>query len=273
MIFAANISRRNDETHENVENRECGVSLTEMLIGMVLTVLIGIALFSFMESYYRSQAASRRLSIRASNVAIMKEALEHTVVLNGYCGATTATLNSVAEQEIGLQIPGLLSVGVSLSSLSTTLTGTVNHLNTFLFGGSNPGTGTGIPTCPAMAGPQVTAQTISVTWAKLDPQTGDPVSCTGTLAAQTSGVSWTVSSSSSLPAASLPAASLCSPGVAFYPVGAGWSFAQQQNTQCMGYVGNGPANAIVATQSGMAAVVSGTSSTSSSEVTVCLPNS
>lgn len=254
MKFAVNISG---------ENRERGISLTEILIGMLLALLIGIALFSFMESYYRTQSVSRQLSLRTANIAIMKEALEHTVVLNGYCGATTATLNSVAGQEIGIQIPGLLGVGVNLNSLSTTLTGTVNNLNTFLFGGSNPGTGTGIPGCPTMNGPQVTAQTISVTWAKLDPQTGSPVSCTGTLAAQTSGVSWTISSSSNL----------CSPGVAFYPVGAGWSFAQQQNTQCMGYVGNGPANAIVATQSGMAAVVAGTSSTSSSEVTVCLPNS
>lgn len=266
MIFAANISSRSGETHGNVENRECGVSLTEMLIGMVLAVLIGIALFSFMESYYRSQAISRQLSIRASSIAIMKEAMEHTVVLNGYCGATTATLNSVAEQEIGIQIPGLLSLGVNLGSLNTTVAGTICNLNNFLFPSRPNNSGCPAatnPGCPAATSPQVTAQTISVTWTKLDPQTGSPVSCTGTLAAQTSGVSWTISSSSNL----------CSPGVAFYPVGAGWSFAQQQNTQCMGYVGNGPANAIVATQSGMAAVVAGTSSTSSSEVTVCLPNS
>lgn len=243
------------------EHHERGASLTEVLIGMVLAVLIGIALFTFMQSYYRSQAVSRQLSIRASNIAIMKEAMEHTVTLNGYCGATTATLNSAAEQEIGLQIPGVLGVNVNLNSLSNTLTGTVNNLNTFLFGGSSPG---GAPTCPAMAGPQVTARTISVNWAELNAQTGStPVSCTGTLAALTDGVSWTISSSSNL----------CSPGVAFYPVGAGWSFSQQQNTQCMGYAGNGPANAIVATQSGMASAVAGTSSTSSSEVTVCLPNS
>jgi hypothetical protein len=245
------------------EIREKGASLTEVLIGIVLTLLIGIALFSFMESYYRTQSIDRQLSIRTSNIAIMKEALEHTVALNGYCGATTAALNSAAEQEIGLQVPGLLGVGVNLNSLSTTLTGTVNNLNTFLFGGSNPGTGTGIPGCPPMAIPQVTAQTISVTWAKMDPQTGSPVSCTGTFAAQTNGVAWTISSPSSL----------CSPGVAFYPVGAGWSFRSRLSTQCMGYVGNGPANAIVATQSGMAAVVAGTSSTRSAEVTVCLPNS
>lgn len=254
MKFAVNSSGKNHER---------GFSITEMLIGLLLAFLVVMALFSFMESYYRTQSISRQLSLRAANIAIMKEALEHTVVLNGYCGATTATLNSVARQEIGMQIPGLLGASVNLNSLSTTLTGTVNNLDTFLFGGSNPGTGTGIPVCPTMAGPQVAAQTVSVTWAKMDPQTGAPVSCTGTLAAQANGVSWTISSSNKL----------CSPGVAFYPVGAGWSFAQQQSTQCMGYVGNGPANAIVATQSGMAAVVAGTSSTSSSEVTVCLPNS
>ncbi|WP_279116321.1 hypothetical protein [Acidithiobacillus thiooxidans] len=237
----------------SAENREQGISLIEVLIGILLTLLVGTALFSLMQSYYRTQSISRQLSLRTADIAIMKEALEHTVVLSGYCGANTAALNSVAGQEIGVQIPGLLSFNVNSTALNTTIA----SLNTFLSGCSNNNP------------PQVTPQAISVTWTKLDPQTGLPVSCMGTLAAATSGVLWTIASSSSL----------CSPGVAFYPVGAGWSFSQAPTTtptpntpQCMGYVGNGPVSAIVATQSSMAAVVTGTTSTSSSEVTVCLPN-
>ncbi len=235
----------------SAENREQGISLIEILIGILLTLLVGVALFSLMQSYYRAQNISRQLSLRTADIAIMKEALEHTVVLSGYCGASTAALNSVAGQEVGVQIPGLLSLNVNSNALSTTIA----SLNTFLSGcsGSNP--------------PQVTPQAISVAWTKLDPQTGLPVSCTGTLAAATSGVLWTIASSSSL----------CSPGVAFYPVGAGWSFRQAPTTtptpnapQCMGYVGNGPVSAIVATKSSMGAVVAGTSSPP--EVTVCLPN-
>jgi len=241
---------------------EKGVSLTETLIGIVLASIIAMALFSFMESYYRSQTINRQLAVRASSIAIMAEALTHTMALSDYCGIPTAALNSVAAQEIGVQIPGLLNLGVNLGSLSNTLTGTINNLNAFLFGGSNPGNGTGIPGCPAMNGPQVTAQTVSVTWAELNPQTGATVRCTGTLASLPNGVSWTVSSTSNL----------CSPGVAFYPVGANWSFALSQSTHCMGYVGNGRYNAVIATQRGMAPVVSGTSSTASSEVTACLPN-
>ena len=237
----------------SAENREQGISLIEVLIGILLTLLVGTALFSLMQSYYRTQSISRQLSLRTADIAIMKEALEHTVVLSGYCGANTAALNSVAGQEIGVQIPGLLSFNVNSTALNTTIA----SLNTFLSGCSNNNP------------PQVTPQAISVTWTKLDSQTGLPVSCMGTLAAATSGVLWTIASSSSL----------CSPGVAFYPVGAGWSFSQAPTTtptpntpQCMGYVGNGPVSAIVATQSSMAAVVTGTTSTSSSEVTVCLPN-
>ena len=237
----------------SAENREQGISLIEVLIGILLTLLVGTALFSLMQSYYRTQSISRQLSLRTADIAIMKEALEHTVVLSGYCGANTAALNSVAGQEIGVQIPGSPSFNVNSTALNTTIA----SLNTFLSGCSNNNP------------PQVTPQAISVTWTKLDSQTGLPVSCMGTLAAATSGVLWTIASSSSL----------CSPGVAFYPVGAGWSFSQAPTTtptpntpQCMGYVGNGPVSAIVATQSSMAAVVTGTTSTSSSEVTVCLPN-
>ena len=235
----------------SAENREQGISLIEVLIGILLTLLVGTALFSLMQSYYRTQSISRQLSLRTADIAIMKEALEHTVVLSGYCGANTAALNSVAGQEIGVQIPGLLSFNVNSTALNTTIA----SLNTFLSGCSNNNP------------PQVTPQAISVTWTKLDPQTGLPVSCMGTLAAATSGVLWTIASSSSL----------CSPGVAFYPVGAGWSFSQAPTTtptpntpQCMGYVGNGPVSAIVATKSSMGAVVAGTSSPP--EVTVCLPN-
>lgn len=86
---------------------EAGLSLVELLIGMVLIGLVAAAVFSILDSTFRSRSLAEALDGRVARAILMKEALEHTVTNAGYIAYTTGPTSSLVS--VGLPVACLLT--------------------------------------------------------------------------------------------------------------------------------------------------------------------
>lgn len=107
-------------------NPEAGVSLIELLIGMVLAGIIAGAAFSVLSSTYRSRSSAEALNGRTARAIVMKEALEHTVTNAGYTAYTTLAGIPVACNIVGPVISPSSTVGSTVSSLTVNWTAASN---------------------------------------------------------------------------------------------------------------------------------------------------
>ncbi|WP_163057445.1 PulJ/GspJ family protein [Acidithiobacillus ferrooxidans] len=80
-----------DNCHKReIREDQCGFTLVELLISIVVAVIVGLAIFSILYSTYNSRAISEKLTGRADRAILMKDALEHTVTNAGYVAYTTS---------------------------------------------------------------------------------------------------------------------------------------------------------------------------------------
>jgi Tfp pilus assembly protein PilE len=81
-------------SRRDIYSDQSGLSLIELLISIVITGIIGLAIFSVLYTTYNGRMVSEKLTGRSSRAILMKEALEHTVTNAGYVAYTTTTSSS-----------------------------------------------------------------------------------------------------------------------------------------------------------------------------------
>jgi len=259
-----------------------GFSLVEIMVSLAIAALIGVAILTLLHTVYLDRQQNRILTSRIIDAAIMKQALNATVTTAGAMvtsptpSATSAGTPVVLSGNIFSQIWNMM-FGCTVFSANQ-ISANNALLNNF-FGyntwGSTANTGisstlqpVSLPSTPI----SVTASTVSFDW--ISNNGGGQELCHGVLQISGNIMSYTISSKnlSSGPSTCTPNGS--SSEETDYPIGSGWSFQPtlQPNTSCLGPAfSSQTADALVAVKAPMAGT-SATTSTASTQVSVCLPN-
>ena len=260
-----------------------GFTLIEILVSLAITAIIGIAILTLLSTVYQDRQQTRILSSRIIDTAIMKQALNATVTTAGaiVTSPTPSTTSAGAAispsgnffSQIWNMMFGCTVFSANQISNNNTLLNNFFGYNTW---GSTANTGSSnnlqpvsLPATPI----SVTASAVSFEW--ISNNGGGQELCQGTL--QISGnVLRYIISSQNLSSGGL---STCTPNgqpseEADFLIGSGWSFQPtlQTRTSCLGPAfSTQTADALVAVKAPMAGT-SATSSTASTQVSVCLPN-
>jgi Tfp pilus assembly protein PilW len=113
--------------HRPMHSGEHGLTLIELLVAIVISVMVGLAVFSILYSTYKGRESSAQLTGRIDRADLMKEALEHTVTLAGYTGylQTSNTPCTIGATPTPLSLP--LSTPQSVSTLTVKWRGGSNN--------------------------------------------------------------------------------------------------------------------------------------------------
>ncbi len=271
-----------DTKREKHEKNESGLSLVEILVSIAIVSLIAAAMLTVLSNVYMNRQQTRTLTSRMIDTAIMKQALDTSVTSAGalVTSPTPSTTSAgTAISPTGNFFSEIWNVVFGCTVLSANQISKNNILLNDFFGyntwGSTANTGGSnnlqpipLPSIPI----SVTSSTVSFEW--ISNNGGGQELCKGTL--QISGnVMRYIISTQNLSSGS----STCTPNgqpsaEADYLIGYGWSFqpALRTGTSCLGPAfGTQAADALVAVKAPMAGT-SATSSTASTQVSVCLPN-
>ena len=105
---------------------QSGLSLIELLISIVVTGIIGLAIFSILYTTYNGRMISEKLTGRAGRAILMKEALDHTVTNAGYTAYTTSstitTPCTITAPALSPALPVLPAVAPQISSMAVSWT-------------------------------------------------------------------------------------------------------------------------------------------------------
>ncbi len=231
-----------------IDPSESGLSIVEILVSLAIAAIIGTAILLVLSTSYQVRQQDQIITSKLIDTAIMKQALNKSVSMAGAIVVPTA------------------------SSASNNLTAFLGY-NTF-GSPSTPGT-TGLSVVALPTPPiSVTASTVSIYW--IGDNNGGQELCHGTLSISGDLLQYSVDSENYSGSASTCTPSGSTTAEADFLIGTGWSFQPtlQVGTGCLGpaFNDNGQtADALVAIKSPMAGT-SATSSTASTQVSICLPN-
>ena len=271
-----------DTAREAHEKKETGLSLVEIMVSLAIASIIAVAMLTVLSTVYQDRQQTRILTSRIIDTAIMKQALNATVTTAGAIvtsptpSATAAGTTDASSGNFFSQIWNMI-FGCTVFSANQISNNNVllNNFFGYLAWGSTTNAGStayltrvSLPATPI----SVTASTVSFEW--ISNNGGGQELCQGTL--QISGkVMRYIISTQNLRSGS----STCTPNgqptaEADFLIGNGWSFQPtlQAGTSCLGPAfSSQAADALVAVKAPMAGT-SATSSTASTQVSVCLPN-
>jgi prepilin-type N-terminal cleavage/methylation domain-containing protein len=264
------------------KKNDYGFTLVEIMVSLAIAAIIGIAILTLLSTVYRDRQQTRILTSRIIDTAIMKQALNATVTTAGAIVTSpipSATSAGTAITPSGNFFSQIWNMIFGCTVLSANQISNNNALLSDFFGyntwggTANTGSANNLISVSLPATPiSVTASTVSFEW--ISNNGGGQELCQGTL--QISGnVLRYIISSKNLSNGS----STCTPNgqpsaEADFLIGNGWSFQPtlQTGTNCLGPAFSAQtADALVAVKAPMAGT-SATSSTASTQVSVCLPN-
>jgi hypothetical protein len=228
---------------------EYGLSIIEIAISLAIASIIGICILLVLSTNYRVRQQDRILTSKLIDAAIMKQALNKSATMAG-----------------AIVTPSALSVSANLNLTS--------FLGYNTWGSpSNSGANTGLSSVALPTPPiSVTASTASFDW--ISDNGGGQELCQGTLVISGDVMRYIINSQNLSGGSSTCTSNGQPTAEADFLIGTGWSFQPtlQVGTSCLGPAFNGQiADALVAVKSPMAGI-SATSSTASTQVSVCLPN-
>jgi type II secretory pathway pseudopilin PulG len=226
---------------------ESGLSIIEIIISLAIASIIGICILLVLSTNYRVRQQDRILTSKLIDAAIMKQALNKSATMAG-----------------AIVTPSALSVSANL----TTFLGYNTWGNTSNSGANTNLSSVSLPTQPI----SVTASNVSFDW--VSDNGGGQELCQGTLLISGDVMRYIINSQNLSGGSSTCTSNGHRTAEADFLIGTRWSFQPtlQVGTSCLGPAFNGQiADALVAVKSPMAGT-SATSSTASTQVSVCLPN-
>jgi type II secretory pathway pseudopilin PulG len=230
-----------------VDKSESGLSIVEIIVSLAIASIIGVAVLFILSTSYQARQQDQIITSKLTDTAIMKQALNKSASMAGAIVIPTASsASNNLTTFLGYSAFGSLSSSGVNSSLSTVE----------------------LPTPPI----SVTSSTVSIYW--IGDNNGGQELCHGTLSISGDLLQYNVDSENYSGASSTCTPSGRTTAEADFLIGTGWSFRPtlQIGSDCLGPAFNGQtADALVAIKSPMAGT-SATSSTASTQVSICLPN-
>ncbi len=98
----------------NRQQQECGLTLIELLVSMVIVAILGLAATQVLITFYQGKHQAIELSNRVATAAMMDDVMDHTVAQSGY-GETSPVITVTAS-----------SVAATWSTAGSTCTGDMN---------------------------------------------------------------------------------------------------------------------------------------------------
>ncbi|MBU2719236.1 hypothetical protein HF563_07600 [Acidithiobacillus ferridurans] len=244
MIKSLVTIKRNNRA---IDKSESGLSIVEIIVSLAIASIIGVAALFVLSTSYQVRQQDQIITSKLIDTAIMKQALNKSVTMAG--AIVTPTASSVSNNLatfLGYSTFGSPSSSGANGSLSTVA----------------------LPTPPI----SVTASTVSIYW--IGDNNGGQELCLGTLSISGDLLRYNVDSENYSGTDSTCTSNGSTTAEADFLIGTGWSFQPtlQVGTGCLGPAFNGQtSDALVAIKSPMTGT-SATSSTASTQVSICLPN-
>lgn len=257
-----------------------GITLVEVMVSLAITAIITIAMMVVLENVYRDRMQARVLTSRVIDTAIMKQALNATVTTAGalVTSPTPSAASAAPSPSSGNFFSQVWNMIFGCTIFSSQQIANNNQLLSGFFG--NPTTGTSNTAGNAnlqavtLPSPYITVPTIStVQYDWISNNGGGQELCQGALQISGNVLRYTITSLNLVSGTSTCTPNGQSSDEADFLIGNGWSFQPLvTNTSCLGPAfPNQTADALIAVKAPMTGV-SATSSTASTEVSVCIPN-
>jgi type II secretory pathway pseudopilin PulG len=264
------------------QKNDYGFTLVEIMVSLAITAIMGIAIMALLTTVYQDRQQTRVLTSRIIDTAIMKQALNATVTTAGAIVTSptpSATSAGTAITPSGNFFSQIWNMMFGCTVFSANQISNNNTLLNNFFGyntwGSTANTGSSsnlqpvsLPATPI----SVTSSTVSFEW--ISNNGGGQELCQGTLEISGNVMRYIISTQNLSGGTSTCTPNGQSTAEADFLVGSGWSFQPtlQTGTSCLGPAFSAQtADALVAVKAPMTGT-SATSSTASTQVSVCLPN-